>query len=171
LAQYRQSCEGSSTLNITELDYQQRQYHLDITNETMSPDGFAKQVMVVNGQIPGPVSHRPFGILNRMLNASDSRCRLGRYLRDYSDKSSDYQRNWNSLARYEATWNKRDGRCERSYGMPHCTRRDKVVSLPGDAIRYHGKYMLRWLACVVSDCCSGIIRITRFNTVTVSGEL
>ncbi|KAH8727984.1 multicopper oxidase-domain-containing protein [Phaeosphaeriaceae sp. PMI808] len=29
-------------------------YHLEITNETMSPDGFARPVMVVNGQIPGP---------------------------------------------------------------------------------------------------------------------
>ncbi|KAH7406828.1 multicopper oxidase-domain-containing protein [Phaeosphaeria sp. MPI-PUGE-AT-0046c] len=29
-------------------------YHLDITNETMAPDGFARPVMVVNGQIPGP---------------------------------------------------------------------------------------------------------------------
>ncbi|KAH4073903.1 hypothetical protein HBH92_049240 [Parastagonospora nodorum] len=29
-------------------------YHLDITNEVLSPDGFPKQVMVVNGQVPGP---------------------------------------------------------------------------------------------------------------------
>jgi len=29
-------------------------YHLDITDEVMSPDGFEKPVMVVNGQFPGP---------------------------------------------------------------------------------------------------------------------
>ncbi|KAF1914550.1 multicopper oxidase-domain-containing protein [Ampelomyces quisqualis] len=29
-------------------------YHLDITNDTMAPDGFSRPVMVVNGQLPGP---------------------------------------------------------------------------------------------------------------------
>ena len=30
------------------------QYHLDITNTTLAPDGFSRQVLVINGQIPGP---------------------------------------------------------------------------------------------------------------------
>ena len=33
-----------------------KQYTFEITNVTMAPDGFAKPMMVVNGQYPGPVS-------------------------------------------------------------------------------------------------------------------
>lgn len=33
------------------------QYHLDITNTTMAPDGFQRTTLVVNGQFPGPVSY------------------------------------------------------------------------------------------------------------------
>jgi len=33
----------------------QNQYTFDITNITLAPDGFAKPMMVINGQYPGPV--------------------------------------------------------------------------------------------------------------------
>jgi hypothetical protein len=51
-------CKGNDLLPLSDEMYfaDQNQYTFDITNVTMAPDGFAKPMMVVNGQYPGPVS-------------------------------------------------------------------------------------------------------------------
>lgn len=59
MANYWKMCKGNDLLPLSDGMYfaDQNQYTFDITNVTLSPDGFAKPMMVVNGQYPGPVSY------------------------------------------------------------------------------------------------------------------